>query len=749
MDFPRHFIRATERFCTFEAPVPAPYLRRSFSLAEKARQGEMLICGLGFYELYINGTALTKGALAPYISAPDDLVYYDRYDIAPYLRVGENVIGVALGNGMQNAFAGYIWQFDEASWRGAPMLALRARIELENGETLEMEADEKFRTAPSPIRFDDLRSGERYDAREELPGWNMPGFDDGNWQGAQRARTPAGRPMLCEADPIAVTEERKPVAITPCEDGYIYDFGVNDAGVCELCVTGWPGQEISLEHGERLVAGKVDVAEFSFFPEGYAQKDVYICRGGGEERYVPHFTYHGFRYVFVRGIEPRQAVPELLTYRVMHSALRERGGFRCSDPTVNALQEMTRRATLANFYYFPTDCPHREKNGWTGDAALSAEHTLLNLEPDASYREWLRNIRAAQTEAGALPGIVPTGGWGLEGANCPAWDCVLTWIPYHLYVFRGDRETVRENATAILRQVNYLAMQMDEEGLVDYGDLGDWCPPDRPAEAYQAPKALTGSAIALDICRKAAFLFREMGLAEHAAFCEGIGARIRAGIRKKLIDPRTLVAAGDCQTSQAMLLYYGAYEPEERERAFAILVGQIEAAGKHMDTGVLGGRVIFRVLSAFGRSDLALDMILNPTFPSYADWVRRGGTALWEDFHPEGGVMNSHNHHFWGDISAWFIEELAGIHLNPRGTDVNRVDIAPRFVERLQSAQGWHEAPGGRIEVRWSREGDGVLLEVEAPAGMAGCLRMTDGYVFADGTLEKPLTAGRYRVQRG
>ena len=158
MDFPRHFIRATERFCTFEAPVPAPYLRRSFSLAEKARQGEMLICGLGFYELYINGTALTKGALAPYISAPDDLVYYDRYDIAPYLRVGENVIGVALGNGMQNAFAGYIWQFDEASWRGAPMLALRARIELENGETLEMEADEKFRTAPSPIRMTPARS---------------------------------------------------------------------------------------------------------------------------------------------------------------------------------------------------------------------------------------------------------------------------------------------------------------------------------------------------------------------------------------------------------------------------------------------------------------------------------------------------------------------------------------------------------------------------------------------------------------
>ncbi|MDR1892148.1 MAG: family 78 glycoside hydrolase catalytic domain, partial [Oscillospiraceae bacterium] len=472
MTFPMNFIRRTGETCAFDKYIPAPCLRKSFQAEEKVTKAGLLICGLGFYELFVNGERITKGALAPYISSPDDILYYDEYDLTDRMKGGENVVGVILGNGMQNCFGASVWDFDKARWRGAPQLSLRLEISFENGETLTVESDESFKTSPSPILFDDLRCGEYYDARKEQKGWNEAGFDDSGWKNAEKAPLPRGEQRLCQAEPIAVSQTLTPVCVTRQGDGWLYDFGVNSAGVCELNLCGKPGQEISLEHGEHLINGELNLRNIQCVPDGYMQKDIYICKGNGAETYIPRFTYHGFRYVLVKGITPEQATAELLTYLVMNSNLPERGGFECSDKTVNALQEMTRRSTLANFYYFPTDCPHREKNGWMGDAAVSAEHTLLNLQAENSYREWLHNIRKAQDDRGALPGLVPTGGWGFSWGNGPAWDCALTWIPYYVYIYRGDKEILRENAGAILRYLHYLSTRIRGDGLVCFG-LGD------------------------------------------------------------------------------------------------------------------------------------------------------------------------------------------------------------------------------------------------------------------------------------
>lgn len=356
-----NFIKATRDFCTFKHYIPAPYLRKSFELKESPTSAELLICGLGFYDLYINGERITKGALAPYISAPDDVIYYDRYEAAGKLKVGENVIGVILGNGMQNSIGGCAWAFDKARWRGAPQVALSLKITDKSGETVLIQSDESFKSSSSPIYFDDLRCGEYYDAKNEQSGWAQIGFDDADWCSAIKAPLPKGEPCLCEVEPVIVTGELKPVSITKQGRGYLYDFGVNCAGVCRISVSGEPGQKISLEHGENLVDGNLDLKNIQIEPDGYVQKDIYICCGKGKETYIPRFTYHGFRYVFVTGITQRQATKELLSYLVMNSDLKEAGGFECSNTTANTLQTMTRRSTLANFYYFPTDCPQREK----------------------------------------------------------------------------------------------------------------------------------------------------------------------------------------------------------------------------------------------------------------------------------------------------------------------------------------------------------------------------------------------------
>lgn len=250
--------------------------------------------------------------------------------------------------------------------RSAPKLALHAEITFSGGEKLRFEADETFKTHDSPILFDDERMGEIYDANKEIPDWCAPNFDDSGWKPAVKAAAPKGAAVTPIAEPIVKTGEMPPVAILPSGDGFIYDFGVNSAGLCRLKIKGGKGQRVDMYFGEVLKDGIL-------FQENivcdknvrYSQHDAYICRGGGTEVFVPRFTYHGFRYVYVTGITKEQACADLLTYLVFNSDLKEVGGFDCSDAVANKLQEITRRSTLSNMYYFPTDCPHREKNGWT------------------------------------------------------------------------------------------------------------------------------------------------------------------------------------------------------------------------------------------------------------------------------------------------------------------------------------------------------------------------------------------------
>ena len=369
MDFPRSFLYAGPQYTTRAQDVPAPLFRRKF-IAPAGAQAELVITGLGFYEVWLNGAHLTKGFLAPYISAADDLIYYDRYDLTEHLLEGENVLAIELGNGFFNDPAGYVWDFDRAPWIGAPRTAFRLTLK-KDGEETRIESDEQVLTHPSPILMDDYRWGEIYDARKELPGWTLPGwtlpgFDDRLWAHAMPCEAPSGEARLCEAEPLAVREILKPVSIEKQDEGYLYDFGVDTTGICRVRICGHAGQKIALYHGEKLKGGKFDMDNIKFEhrygPDDRVQRDVLILKEG-ENDYTPTFTYHGFRYVLVKGLEETQATEELLTMLVISSALPEVGGFDCSDEMANTLQKLTRNSDLSNFIYFPTDCPQREKNG--------------------------------------------------------------------------------------------------------------------------------------------------------------------------------------------------------------------------------------------------------------------------------------------------------------------------------------------------------------------------------------------------
>ncbi len=743
----KKFICATYDYSTYQRFVPSPFFRKSFSVNKTVSKCTVTIGGLGFYDVFINGQKITKGIIAPYVSNPDHIVYFDEYDVTRYLCEGKNVLGIQLGNGMQNCPGGEIWDFEKASFRGAPRVAFSIETEYLDGTVEVLEADKSVKTAPSPIIFDDLRCGCFYDARNEIPNWSEIDFCDDKWDNALIAEAPRGERRICEAEPVVPLKHIRPVSIRKCtlnefradkrvdkncceypskeRTGWLYDFGITTAGIIRLKIKGYRGQKVDLQFGEYLDEnGNPDYSNVQFLPEGYSQRDIYVLKGEGEEVFEPQFTYHGFRYVVVLGISEEQATEALLTCIICSSALEERGNFICSDDVLNKLQAMARNATVSNFYYFPTDCPQREKNGWTGDAVNSCRQTHLNLNPDKSYKEWLRNIRKAQRAQGDIPGVVPTDEWGYNIG--PAWDAVLTHLPYFTYLYRGDKEILEENADALFRYAVYIAGRRTKRGTIDYG-LGDWC----PVTVVKAPVEFTSSVMTMDILKKCSYIFNVLGRSLQKDFCDKVYNEVRAAVRKYFVDWGSMTVSGNCQTSQSMAIFYDVFDESEKPQAAKVLVDIIKQSDDHIDFGFLGILTVFRVLCQYGECDLAYKMIARQDYPSFGDWVKRGFTSMPERFFRDGEFPDSLNHHAFADISAIFIEYFAGIKVNPYGDDCKEVNIEPCFVKALNNAAAFYNSVCGRVSVKWERTFNGIKLSVEIPEGIYGEIKLPVGYRFA------------------
>ena len=730
MIFSTKFVSATTEKSTTKKNVAAPYLRRTLIFDVVPERAEITVCGLGFYELFINGKKITKGHLSPYIVNPDQVLPYDTYDITDMLIYGENVFAFMLGNGMQNSFDGYIWDFQKARFMSAPKLAFALET-VTNGEISVIEADENLLCHPSPIYFDGYRMGEKYDARREIPNWNLIGCDLSDWTPAIPVQTDRGECMLACNRPIVPTYELKPVSITREDDGgYVYDFGYNCVGLSKLTINGYFGQHIVIDHGELIRDGKFTTKNLVFgYPKPnqlgepkYVQRTEYICHGGNIETHTPSFTYYGFRYANVWGITEEQATPDLLTYIVMNTDLGDRGGFKCSNDTLNAVQEMSRRATLGNFQHFPNDCPHREKNGWTGDAALSAEQTIMNFEPEDNYLMWEKCLVRAMTNRGELPGIVPTGDWGFNH-NGPAWDCALVWLPYYAAVLRDDLRLAKEATHAMLRYLEYLRSRRDENGLLPIG-LGDAC--SAADRTRSTPVIFTSSVIAYDVALKAAYLYDRLDRDLEADYCRGFAKEIRKKIRTHLLDKDTMKFSTGTQTTQSFALYYGLYDnEEEKQKTLDRLIEAIHAKDDHISVGILGGKTIFSVLCDNGYEDLALKLITRPDGPSYGSLVAAGCTTLMEQIFVHYG---SGNHHFWGDVSALMIQYFAGIRVNIDMQGANHINIAPLFPAELDFAEAYHNSVCGMVKVRWEKGSDSVKLSLSYPDGATGYVIAPDGY---------------------
>ena len=749
MYFSKKFISRTTRRSTFTEPVAAPLMRKNIALESIPDEATLTVTALGFYELWVNGEHATRGRLAPYITNPDQLLAYDHYDIRPMLRRGNNTLAFILGSGTQQSHTSS-WGLSGVPFISAPKLAFAVELTDGSAKTL-IEADETVRTWDSEILFNDLRYGEIVDARLVTDGWQRCDFDDSEWDPAISVNTHAGEAMLRTSDPVVETYRQAPVRIFREDDAYIYDFGTNGAGYCELCVSGGPGQRIEILYGELFENGKFSQSNLYSKPpspeETPRQRTVYVLRGDREERYKPTFAYFGFRYARISGITAEQATPSLLTRIGLNSDLSDISRFNCSDESLNLLFDMTKRSTVSNFHHYPTDCPHREKNGWTADASLSAEHTLLNFTPEESYKMWMRAVCRAQNARGALPGVVPTGGYGFAWGNGPAWDAVLVTVPYALWQLRGDLSCARESAGSFMRYIYYLGTRRDKRGLLAIG-LGDWCSPlkknndpytSNPDPERDAPLVFTDSVYGMYIASIAAEMLTALGMTREAEYCRGFASEMRFAIREHLLDRDTMRFTHGDQTSQAMAIFYGLCDDEREEKlAYRLLLDAIEQYGGHVMTGVLGGRVIFRVLCEHGDADLAIKMITRPDPPSYGVMIADGSSTLTEHIEHE---WCSSNHHFWGDIAAVMIEYFAGIRVDYRYTGAG-ISIKPVFPDLLDHASGEHR----EVKVSWTRHEGGITLYAECPEALASTVMLPEGYAFSSGKVTLPLRSGSYEI---
>lgn len=688
---------------------PAPHLRRAFQVKSKLRRATLSICGLGYYELRLNGRKVGDHILDPGYTRYDKRALYVTYDVTPYLQAGRNALGVVLGSGWYDAHVLGVWDFEKAPWRARPRLLLELRLDYGNGRSERVVSDGSWKAATGPILFDSIYAGEVYDARLEKTGWDTAHYSDASWQNAQVVPAPKGVLAAQMMPPIKVQQTLVPVKLTQPRPGvWLYDMGQNFAGFPQLFITGPAGAKVVMACGEKLHAdGTLDQSNIAGFVKGrdpsqFFQTDTYILKGAGREVYEPRFTYHGFRYVEVSGF-PGQPTLDNLRGRVVHSAMPPAGRFECSNPLLNRIQQNTLWSYRSNFHGIPTDCPHREKNGWMGDAHLAAEQGMYNFDAAANYTKWLNDIYDEQQPNGALPGIVPTSGWGYAWGNGPAWDSAYPLITWYLYQYYGDTRILQIHYDRLRRYVDYLTGRA-KNGIVGFG-LGDWVAP-----KTQTPVEVTDTgyyyADTVIVARAAALLGKTGDARKYSALAENI----RKAFNAKFFDAATGQYANGSLTALSCALFQGLTEPSNHDAVVQNLVAEVAKQGDHMDVGILGAKYLLNTLTVNGRADVAYRLATQTTPPSYGHWIERGATTLWEDW--GGGA--SLNHIMFGDISAWFYKVLAGINAATPG--FKRIVIKPHVLGDLTFARASYDSIHGRIVSDWKVENRTFALSVTIPA---------------------------------
>ena len=700
------------------APYKLPQLRREFTATKPVKRAMAYICGLGQFEMFLNGEKVGDHFLDPAWTKFDKEAQYVAFDITGELRDGKNAVGVMLGNGYYHTQHGRYLKLLFSY--GAPKMICKLQIEYADGTAQTVVSDDKWRASESPVTFSSIYGGEDYDASAVQPGWAEPGFDDRKWKKAVLTQG-AGVKLIPQISESLKVMERIPTVrrFRAANGNWVYDLGQNASGIVQLTVRAVTPQSIKLIPGELIN----DDSTVNQRASGAPFYHVYTARGdGSSETWHPQFTYYGFRYVEVEGAVPAGesnpgALPEVIDITGLHTrnSAAQVGTFACSDPLFNKIHTLIDWAVRSNMASVLTDCPHREKLGWLEVTHLMGGSIQYRYDISRPYAKRVNDMRTAQHANGMVPTMAPQYvSFSPDFIDTPEWGSAFVIIPWNLYEWYGDLAPLRDNYERMKRYVDYLGSRADNH-IVAYG-LGDWYDigPDRPGYAQLTSNGVTATAIYYQdvkiLERAARLLGKEADVRKYAA----LASDIKRAFNEKFFDKKTLKYDRDSQTANSIALHMDLVEPQYKAVVRQNLIDDIRRRGNALTAGDVGYRYVLRALEENDASEVIYDMNSRYDVPGYGYQLAHGATCLTESWQAYREVSN--NHCMLGHLMEWLYSGLGGIRQSPGSAGYKEIVIRPQVVGDIHSAAVSFRSPYGLIRSEWSDSPQQYRQRVEIPA---------------------------------
>lgn len=693
-------------------PPPAPWLRKTFKISKKVKQAVVYTTGLGYFELYANGQKVSDDLLVPnqtnydkrpqlpeaYISLPDKFrdyqVMYLAYDLTNKLKAGTNAIGALLGNGFYNDP-----KFWTASY-GSPRFLAQLHIRYEDGTEEIVVSDKTWKAAKSAIQSDLVYDGEIYDARLEQPDWCKPTFDDSKWENTIHRKAPFGKLVAHTAPTDKVTKTYQPLKIQKLPNGnYKVDFAEEISGWVRLKnVTGPAGHQIKI----------------TFNANQYSGENTYIFDGSKSANYAPRFNWFVFSGVEINNW-PGELKPENIIAEAVNTDVKESAVFETSNPLFNQINHIWRRSQLDNMHGgIASDCPHRERSGYTGDAQVACQTVMHNFDTKAFYKKWVRDMLSAQIpETGYIPNGAP---WQPGCGGGVAWGAAIQIIPWEFYQQYGDKEMLLENYEGMTGYIKYMQTWVNAEGVMhskrvgndgkplQWWNLGEWAGVGKmPSDEFVHTFYYW---LCADITAKTA---QVLGKKAESDFYRSLAEKTRKVFLTKFYDAQngTFGKYG----GNILALKMGV-EKSQYAAVINSLKKDIAEANGHLDTGIFGTRYFFEVLAENGLNDLAYAAMNKTTQPSFGHWIALGSTTTREQWDTSG----SHNHPMFGGGLSWFYRDLAGMKTDGQSAGYKKIIFKPMPVNELEFVRYFTETVYGKAGIEWKQK-NGFEMNVKVPVG--------------------------------